>query len=1593
MQTLSPMLKRRHDTALRRANTLVLVAGILVLLVIIATAYITRTQAGRITSQATMKADFRDTNARSIAEQLAQIPADALFVWPVDSASDPYVNDPARPRKPASSHWPRLLPEIWNSDLFGTDRDIFDNTTLALLPFGDRQPDHPYNFAPYYTVPNTNWPDPVSFGAAQQALFSLLLPAGPGNPNGGGANQFLNQEANQLGNPGFGDNRWLRDTEPIRWDSDAGTFGQPRNGSDDQYLGWRHLSYIGTPNNGWRLCTDIADVFDFDGDVRGRGRLLTGESLVLPVEQWIPRQTTNSLALTAGAGQGVSGVVDFWDKWATRFALNGDLIASFTSYSSNTAPENFLRLADLNADNSIHNYTDRPVLAYRPADPTAATPARWNVERVLTDTDGDGFTDAFWWLAPTPLRDGSRQVVAVSIIDNSSMFNVNTGSRFILNDTVNLDVPSDFQRTRGWTPVDMALVGRAQNGNPVDVWNVGILDAEENHTNLLVGTDPITYGRWSFGFSGAYWAGRFAPEIGFPSAAPSTLQRLDYWNRAASRPLRTDTTAFYQPFTFDDELELRMYNGSNSAYTFSRLEWAVQPIRASVPGERYLRANADSAGAEESSEFIDQPPNFVLLQDMRHRLTTYNGSRNDLMPPWLWYVDRFGYPTSILNGGLTPDQLTFAQNTFERFSRQKLDLRERDRTQEVLNGTLLLGERTFAQRLASTLALAFSDGRVNADGTALDIGETYVQDSGVDQQTNVRRLSAGFAANILAWRDQDQYAPLFDRFGQPNTVPLPELGPVAADRQRQFLGLEPQPFLMEMFIGHVYESWVIPGDATVGPGYLNSGERIFVQDLEDGSSRQSTVVVLQIANPFDTPIYLNDPLNKFGIKLLDETTIDLYEIAQALNIQYLPPARDDRPSTMILYSIDASLASTANFRDQWLDFLDIQTTDHPQGVDGTIIINLQDPALAGVVAPWSTDRDDYDGVSGGEDVAIVRLDNTALGGTGRPAEVVIDRFDPPRNKPIVSRLTRLAQTKPPTWAEIAGDIDPPTAPPSGEHPPGSSSAWEPSTGNIQPLHMVQWMRVARGWGYDQNGDLISNPSERSPRYVISENDVIQIADPEKARLDLRPQYEGRYIPRPADDEYSGSSNCVLFNMQEKADASATPSEMNMPWFTHDHVPASGDPDVVSYPRKPTYFNMNRENDFNWVNNGTWGYPDKNVYKPAYRNAMQMLHKDGDFERIGELGHVFMSGHELEMNLGATPADDSYKETRTTFSEFMSQPLMRPGSGSATGADAEYERICRNRLVPGPDIGVGDPNNLFDPNHGVPALPAGVRVYDAFVCDGPGVNYDSTVTDLTDPRRWGNFNNAAGFTGNITPGLVNLSTFMPETGAALPHSYKLVHETFTPSNNPRVSWVEGAIAYRERYQAVSGQFGNNFVAPRNQGPDYSDREKLTRRGARGFASIGELLLVNKTANADIISQATGETLSRDSWSIYYAGSGAPFFGASAQLSTDLQDVYFDQSIPDDVDVVHADSEEYNMLFDGVSNMVSVRSDVFTIYFKIRTFRKNPQGITDTGYVGPLWDATDKEFIIDESRWVMLVDRSQVRRPTDKPKILYLERLPN
>jgi len=318
----------------------------------------------------------------------------------------------------------------------------------------------------------------------------------------------------------------------------------------------------------------------------------------------------------------------------------------------------------------------------------------------------------------------------------------------------------------------------------------------------------------------------------------------------------------------------------------------------------------------------------------------------------------------------------------------------------------------------------------------------------------------------------------------------------------------------------------------------------------------------------------------------------------------------------------------------------------------------------------------------------------------------------------------------------------------------------------------------------------------------------------------------------------------------------------------------------------------------------------------------------------------------------------------------------------------------------------------------PRLSVAGRVLDTFVCDGPGrLGGELLETDT----RWFSFFNANGFTGKATPGLININTATVEAMRALPHMNKIVHATQSVDSggavvgdvNPRSLVPESILQWREHGNGSANQIIGTGITG---GPDYSNRTWRLGLGlhsvleeTRGFASPSQIGLL--TASPFDVMEAEFKPddvmepwhsddhqaiRDADAWRIDYAGLD-PFSdrdsshktafigdGIGAPISTDINQRYY---VEDTLigDRVSGDSEELNMLQAGISNLITTTSDMFTVHMRIRTFKRDP--------ITGVWDATNLDNIIDDSRYVMLVDRSQVNAPEDKPKILYFEKLPN
>ncbi|MCH2162950.1 MAG: hypothetical protein MK085_13910, partial [Phycisphaerales bacterium] len=524
----------------RRGSALVLVAGVLVLLVIIAAAYINSSHGIRKTVVAQRQTANTDAAAQLVASDIAREISDALFVREIDTNTSG-----------SSGAQGNLQDLLWSggggvangfSNRFLEDRRlplVNSNymSNMGRLP-GRYEVDRNFawNYAPWEVVPRTNWPD---VGGGGHGFWHGINETDLTN-NDGSQTEGIPGIVNPPGQPGTSDTRWLRDLEPFRTSTtylnDVSTSNDVSNYSRrganlDTFSHYGHLSNLARPGNDWRICRDIADVTGVwsqqhraleDGEITGLpplgttapdgynyfGGLLRDHHV--PVEQWLPYAPTSffqSGSLLRNLRSGTSmfppgGGQEFWASWVRWFDYEGNAYAQQMAALGNTSyvPQNFYDLSNLDGDDAFTGEGGGE-LQERPDDEFQKGTARWHVGRILTDTDGDGFTDSFWFHVPGSGTEGTMQVVGVSITDNSGRLNANVATQFTRADDHDLE----FSRTRGWSPADLALVGQASiwesgeaNGGWINTdndypwlpdthesWNVGILDNPLNSAGLF----------------------------------------------------------------------------------------------------------------------------------------------------------------------------------------------------------------------------------------------------------------------------------------------------------------------------------------------------------------------------------------------------------------------------------------------------------------------------------------------------------------------------------------------------------------------------------------------------------------------------------------------------------------------------------------------------------------------------------------------------------------------------------------------------------------------------------------------------------------------------------------------------------------------------------------------------------------------------------------------------------------------------------------------------------------------------------------------------------------------------------------------------
>jgi len=1786
--TMHHYISRYTGTSMRharRGNSLVLVAGILTLLVIIATAFVTRSQGNRLTGEAQQKTEQLEDSVLAIRNSIASELARQLFVAPVDP-DDPWVANAAT-RFSADANFPRR-PIPSDAVRYGVDLQT------GLGPNGETELLFPYNIAPYETRAWTNWPDTqpdsASFSSPTMVdiVVSGMIPKGPGNdPIGAIAIQggFIDALTfsgsapaaglnlyNPPGNPGFGDFRLLASTEPMRWttspefDFDTTT----HDGRDsDAFYQWAHLSNPSRAGNAYRVISDVSDIGDLlNGD--GYGSLVM--DLNIPVEQFTPIRpaelngsvgTVSPFRAGYGAVQWTGNPTNFMSNWGSWLGVKtvmpfGPVAeymrAAFPLDPSNVAT-NFLRVPT-----NYHRLKDptNAALAYPtpgafPSDEFIPGTARHTISRVLADADGDGFTDSYWFTSPAPMPNGQMQIVAIRVVDNSALVNVNAATEFNINNT------------RGETPADIAMVGSDREAaisftHARTDFDVGLLDNYDNFFNFTTGDPEIQ----RFAYQGGAWFnraqriagltfqennGNYGNPVGLgttdysTSAAyrPSEL-RLEYWRRNGRVPFNRNpsfpnTTEFFTiapelsftGFDLGSELDLRAYHANNYSWMLTPLEWGLQDWQGSPVEwhDQVVRAGIQFSESVEYDEY--QLTSRAQVRDTRRKMTTHSGSRNETSPPWLWPTLRADsavndYSTGVLLNTFTDPQLfqslllqrrkfdlrggrnletALAQRTFipeawitngELWDKYKLDLRDQ------ISRALVVREREGNPDTKLHTARLTKDG-ANIVPTALLHSYFYDPNTlGVGtQRADVQRtqeLCAGMAANILAYRTgdlRDNTAPyavsggdgIADNALLVDAVPVNYEGGAQPDRAQ--LPLEPQPFLTEAFISHVYGSDALPSNPTPGNPELyghDGGTGNYVIDTHE----RRTIVAVQIANPFDVEIDLHEyVISVFGQDLILRDVIT--DPAQ----RYLQPATEWYPVTATFVAIgedefdhpDPIIGTVASFKALWQDFLDVGPTEMRHSIVNYDPFSDSNDQLIFVDVPdsvWSTtDRDLYDTGSDAdadEHAVEIRHVDSSISVAGVPveAQVVVDRFDA---RPVVEssagntdrsfaeQVKRMVDDMPPTGipeANIDWDDSLPPPEPNGPEFPGIRIGDDDM--------YVTYVRVARPWGFDfddtddfpaSDGLRAIEPFERNCRFVFGDQDVITSREEKNMNAKVADTLQGKLegdVFAGDSGPYGGASFQLLDELPDTETWDGLPDDVPLAsWFTYDYWNSQGTgplapPTNMKIARKPTFFDQRGyERDLTdptilhvvpFADKGYYGERSADDNENARLDfPMQMLVKNDDFKQVGELANIWMHGNLVEVG----PVGE-YVKTERTFAEALFRELMElPNEPDVlrlvgrlhvnpveTVDGAFYSPVTG--LLDESLYNAAQPARYFEqPAALEPAIPVGARLFEGFVCDGRG---------LIDVDFFGNRNLeyflAGGFRDEITPALININTAPMEVLRTLPHWSRLINMTIPVAKYPWVNVARAIDHYRMRLHGqgeilTTGNLKSQLRQFPAQGyvggPDYATPPATNDpldgvRRDYGFESIGELMLLRRNGTAlppgeqptqpwtdsgDLTyfdnDDNPRQVHMKESWRIDFAGAGLESFrqpldnmvGAEvafgSNLSTDLnynanQRVDLTSTTPEALyanagDEVAGDAEEANLLFAGASNLITTRSDVFTVYLKVRTLKQNP--------VTGVWNALDPEMIVDDSRYVMMVDRSNVDSPNEQPIIRYFEKLPN
>jgi len=337
-------------------------------------------------------------------------------------------------------------------------------------------------------------------------------------------------------------------------------------------------------------------------------------------------------------------------------------------------------------------------------------------EGQLVDADGDGIGDSKWQWAPLDQVGDLRYVMAVRIVDLSSMLNANTALS-LSNDSG--DLVAGSAAPRGTTPSEWDFGGFVNTFGGDHDELVNLLNYRVGQGNSVPSNGVLNYGTSTIDSGGS-----------FPD-------RLPFWEQTARYRLESlisgdnfelDEGRHLSP---DDEMELRFNNGLNRSSATAQVEDEGSPEQG-MPD--FLRNNelavhydqVDYSNYNTSLQGSTRLENF-FFDEPRKWLTVTSGA----VP----------YAPPITDGGYT------VSDSDELESRLRLDINETDITASNNGGG------------------GGGSGSVNIRDRIEDVYDTIDSGDLPAEFSSVESFAAQFAASIADYRDEDSVLTEVDSSG------------------------------------------------------------------------------------------------------------------------------------------------------------------------------------------------------------------------------------------------------------------------------------------------------------------------------------------------------------------------------------------------------------------------------------------------------------------------------------------------------------------------------------------------------------------------------------------------------------------------------------------------------------------------------------------------------------------------------------------------------------------------------------------------------------------------------------------------------------